>query len=92
MLPNLKQLIIIGLLALLGALLMSGAMFQNEMPAKQSSVDWMRPVSVAACTDCYYREPTEEEIELAERVWQAAWGQMTLQERMAGVVVEAFEE
>ena len=44
--------------------------------------------AVAECTDCYYREPTIEELEFAERTWQEAWGQMNDQELLDGVVLE----
>lgn len=49
--------------------------------------------SVAECTDCHYREPTLDELEFAERTWHEAWGQMTDQELLDGVVfeLEAYE-
>lgn len=93
MLPNLKTILAVGLLALLAALLMSGAMHQDEMPPvtpELATPTLQKPVAV--CTECYYREPTRAELELAERVWQEAWGEMTLQERMAGVVLEPIKE
>lgn len=89
MLPNLKTILAVGLLAVLAALLISGAMHQDEMPPvtpELATPTLQKPVAV--CTECYYREPTEAELEFAERVWQEAWGEMTLQERMTGVVVE----
>ena len=89
MLPNLKTILTIGLLTLVAALLISGAMHQNEMPPatpELATPTLQKPVAV--CTECYYREPTRAELELAERVWQEAWGEMTLEERIAGAVLE----
>lgn len=89
MLPKFKEYVLVAILLILGLLLATGAMFQDEMPPitpELPTPTHQKPVAV--CTECYYREPTRAELELAERVWQEAWGEMTLEERMAGIVVE----
>lgn len=86
---------VMGAMLALGALLVTGAFFQDEMPSKVNTTN-VTPalptptgnIPVAQCPECYYREPTQEELEFAERVWQQAWGEMQLQEMVDGVVLE----
>ena len=88
--------ILIGALLAFGALLVNGAFFQDEMPATKTQSFTPSPavptptgdIPVAVCPECYYREPTPEELEFAERTWQEWWGEMELQEFVNGAVLE----
>lgn len=87
---------LLAVLIVLAVLWINGAFFQEEMPAAKTQTFTPSPavptptgdIPVAVCPDCYYREPTPEELEFAERAWQEWWGEMELQEFVNGAVLE----